>query len=212
MSPLFSLNPVYSAINGSSDRPAVLCAAVIRASCGTLQQQGYMSAASCLPALQHRGKHLCFLLLQELLTDTKGLALNIDAQKSASKVTNVERKESVCIPQIMYSYANSMWFSHAHLILKQKAIFDTSQSLKPQIRMWKFRNHQKTPLKCNYIFPLGKVPSSKWVTASFPSFYKEFSWCSLIPIFCNLQLVQIKIAPTESQGIVLFVLTRGTAL
>lgn len=123
MSPLFSLDPVYSAINRSGDRPAVLCAAVITASSGTLQQQGYTSAASCLPAFQHHEKHLCFLLLQELLRDAKGPALNIDAKRSASKVTYVEREEIVCIPQIIYFYADSMQFTCVHLILKTKSHF-----------------------------------------------------------------------------------------
>lgn len=92
MSPLLSLDPVYPAINGSSDRPAVLCVAVITASSGTLQLQDSVSAEGCLPALQHQEKHLQFLLLHEQLLDAKDPALNIDVQKSASKVTDVERE------------------------------------------------------------------------------------------------------------------------
>lgn len=146
---LLSLQPVYPAINGSGNRPAGLPAAVISASSGTLQQQGYLSAAGCLAAPQHREKHLCFLLLQERLMDAKDPALNIDARKSVSKVTNVERDEVVCIPHIICFYRDSMWFTRAHLTLKQEAIFNTSQSLNVEITMWKFRNYQETPLKRN---------------------------------------------------------------
>lgn len=92
MSPLLSLDPVYPAMNVSSDRPAVPRVAVIAASSGTLQLQGSVSAESCLPALQHREEHLRFPLLHERLLDAEDPALNIEAQRSASKVTHVERE------------------------------------------------------------------------------------------------------------------------
>lgn len=74
MSPLFSLDP---AMNGSSERPSVRCVVVITASSNTLQPL-------CSPALGHGEKNVGFLLLQELLTDAKNPALNVDAQKPVS--------------------------------------------------------------------------------------------------------------------------------
>lgn len=74
MSPLFSPDP---AINGSRERPSVLCVVVITASSSTLQHP-------CTPALGHWEKHVRFLLLQELLMDAKDPDLNVDAKKSVS--------------------------------------------------------------------------------------------------------------------------------
>lgn len=94
MSPLFSPDP---AINGSRERPSVLCVVVITASSNTLQPP-------CTPALGHWEK---LLTLQELLMDTKDPDLNANAQKSV--VINVER-EAVGLWTLnnLYFYADSM--------------------------------------------------------------------------------------------------------
>lgn len=99
MSPLFSLDSVYPVINRSGDRLAVLRAAVITASSGTLQQQGYMSAASCHPALQHWEKHLCFLLLQDLLMDAKDPALILMHKSQRQKSLTLKEKKLFAYPK-----------------------------------------------------------------------------------------------------------------
>lgn len=82
MSPLFSLNQIYPTINASSDRPA-LCLAVITAT-------GLHECSNLPPCTLAPGKAFAMPFVVGDAQDTNDPALNIDAQKSASKVTNVE--------------------------------------------------------------------------------------------------------------------------